>query len=278
MDDKANEIIESFEKTTGKIPKRQRTPGKPGEVLSKNEGKILKHGESILGKIMFYVTKLSPECSYACGQLARHMHNPGSEHWSAMERMVGYLKSKKEHVLVLRRPINLIIASFGDASYADCKDTRRSSTGDIHTIGGCLVSWRAQKTRFVCLSSTEAEYVALTEVCKEQRFLAMLMREVFEVNLPCIIHEDNEATTYLAKNKHVSSRTKHIDIRQHYMREHLNSEFAIIRKIDSIANFADILTKNVNVKTFEKFSNPILNGFRDYENKFTFSRNQRENI
>ena len=106
----------------------------------------------------------------------------------------------------------------------------------------------------------------------------MLMKEVFEVNLPCIIHEDNEATTYLAKNKHVSSRTKHIDIRQHYVREHLNDEFGIIQKIDSIANFADILTKNANVKTFEKFSNPILNGFRDYEDKFTFSRNQRENI
>ena len=76
-----------------------------------------------------------------------------------MERFVGYIKGKVKHELVIKRPKELRVITFGDSSYADCPDTRRSSTGDIHTIGGALVSWRAQKTKLVCLSSAEAEYV-----------------------------------------------------------------------------------------------------------------------
>lgn len=128
------------------------------------------------------------------------MHNPGEEHWKAMDRMIGYLKGKHKHELVISRPKSLRITSFADASYADCKDTRRSSTGDINTLGGSIISWRAQKTKSVCLSSTEAEYIALTEVCKEQKFMTMLMEEVFNVELPSQIYEDNEAAMYLAKN------------------------------------------------------------------------------
>ena len=185
MEDKAEEVIKAYEKATGLTPRIQNTPGKPGEILEKHEGNPVKQPEyrSVLGKLMFYVTKLSPECSFACGQLARQMHNPGEDHWKAMGRIIGYLIGKKKHELVIRTQKELRVMSFGDASCRDCKETRRSSTGDIHTIGGSIVSWRAQKTRFVCLSSAEAEYVALNEMCKEQKFLTMLMEEVFECEL-----------------------------------------------------------------------------------------------
>ena len=78
----------------------------------------------------------------------------------------------------MRRPLNLRIISYGDSSYGDCKDTRRSSSGDFHTLGGALVSWRSQRLKMVCLSSTEAEYVTMTEMAKEQRFLQMLIEEL----------------------------------------------------------------------------------------------------
>ena len=226
---------------------------------------------------MFCVTKISPECSYACGQLARQMHNPGDEHWNAMGRIVGYLREKQKHELVIKRPKSMKIISFGDASYGDCIETRRSSTRDIHTIGGSLVSWRVQKTRIVCLSSAEAEYVALTEMCKEQKFLSMLMGEMFELDLPCILYEDNMAATYLAKNQRVSARTKHIDIREHYVREHIIT-LGETKDIDSKDNFADILTKNVKVNIFEKLAIALLKGFEGYEDSFQFSKHQRENI
>ena len=104
------------------------------------------------------------------------------------------------------------------------------------------------------------------------------MKEVFGVeDLPCVIHEDNRAAAYLAKNKHVSARTKHIDIRKHYVREHMK-KLGMIKPIKSADNLADILTKNTTVNTFEKLSNAILNGFKGFEDKFIFSNNQRENV
>ena len=116
---------------------------------------------------MFYVTKVAPECSFACGQLARHMHKPGEEHWVAMGGFVGYLKGKERLTLVIKRPKEVRVVSLGDSSYGDCVDTRASSTCDIQTVGGALVNWRAQKTTFVCLSTGEVEYVTLTEMSKE---------------------------------------------------------------------------------------------------------------
>ena len=275
MDDKAKEIIDSYQKATGLTPKVHQTPGKPSEVLMKNNGQPVRHSDyrSILGKLMFYVTKIAPECSFACGQLARQMHNPSQDHWNAMHRMIGYLIGKEKHELVISRPKSIRITSFGDASYGDCKDTRHSSTGDIHTLGGSILSWRAQKTKFVCLSSAEAEYVALNEMCKEQKFLTMLMNEIFNCDLPCVLFEDNQAAVYLARNKHVSARTKHIDIREHYVREHLKS-LAIIKPIKSEDNLADILTKNVSVNIFKKLGSAILNAFKGFKDKFVFSINQ----
>ena len=129
------------------------------------------------------------------------------------------------------------------------------------------MSWRAQKTRFVCLSSAVAEYVALTDTCKEQKFLAMLLTETYECDLPSILYEDNEAAVYLAKNQHVSTRTKRIDIREHYVREHIR-ELGEIKPIETEYNFADVLTKNDAVQIFESLRKSILNRFEGHENKF----------
>ena len=226
---------------------------------------------------MIYVSKIGPECSFPCGQLARHMHNPGVQHWEAMERLVGYIRGKEKHELVIKRPRELSVISYGDSSYADCKDTRRSSTGDLHTIGGGLVSWRAQKTKFVCLSSAEAEYVELTEMAKEQRFIQMVLEEVFGTVVPGYLYKDNEAAIYLSKNQHVSTRTKHIDVRQHYIREHIANGYGKIVKVESKNNFADVLTKNVSVGIFNDLGLGIINGFEGHDDDFAISHIQREN-
>lgn len=280
MQDKSYEIIKAYEDVKGEVKKTFKTPGKPHSVLNANKEEVVMHGKyrSILGKIMFYVTKIAPECCFACGQLAQHMHNPGEEHWIAMERFVGYLKQKETHELVIRKPTELRVYSYGDASYADCNDSRRSSSGDFHTMGGALVSWRSQKLKFVCLSTTEAEYVTLTEMSKEQRFLQMLLSEIAYCELPGVMYGDNEASIYLTKNKHVSARTKHIDIRHHYVREHIWNERGIIVSERSENNFADVLTKNVSIVLFEKLGKAILNGFVDWMEKFKFEKVQRENV
>ena len=140
-----------------------------------------------------------------------------------MERLVGYINSKGEHKLVIKRPKEIRVISFRDLRYENCKQSRRISTGDLHTIGGELVSWQAQRTKCICLSSTEAEYIKMTEMAKEQHIIQIVLEEVFGGKFEGIMYEDNEAAIYLTRNHHVSLRTKHIDIKQHYIREHIDN-------------------------------------------------------
>ena len=222
-----------------------------------------------------FTTKVAPECSFVCGQLARNMHNPGKEHWDSMERLVGYINSKGEHMLVIKRAKEVRVVSFGDSSYGNCKQSRGSSTGDLHTIGGGLVSWHVQRTKCICLSSTEVEYIEMTELTKEQCFIQMALEEVFGEKNQGIMYEDNDAAIYLNKNHHVSPRIKHINIKQHYIREHINNGHGKVMKIESGNNFADILMKNVCVWLFKKFARSVLGGFDGYGQ--LFSNFQREN-
>ena len=167
--------------------------------------------------------------------------------------------------MIMRKPKNMRVVSWVDSSYGDCIDTRRSTSGDIHTIGGSLLSWKSNRQKTVSLSSTEAEYYALTEAAKEQQFLQMLMEELGLLEGPGIIYEDNEAAIYLSKNWHVSGRTKHIDVKAHYIREFVENGFGCVEGTRSKENVSDIMTKNQSVMSFKKDSNILLNGFQDMD-------------
>jgi hypothetical protein len=283
MNDKAEEIIKSYEKYTGRTPKLYGSPGAPGSTLKKNEGKTIKMTEyrSLVGQTMFYSTKIAPECAYANGQLARHMQNPGEEHWKAMDRFVGYLKSKTDHKLIMRKPEELRTISYCDSSYGDCKDTRKSTMGEVHTLGGAITSWRSQRQKTVSQSSSEAEYVTLSEAAKEQKFTQMLLREIAEVEEPGYIFGDNEASIFLAKNKQVSNRTKHIDIREHFIRECVEEGSIELKKVDTASNKSDIMTKNLPLRNFEENSKDLLEGNIMHEvmtiTSGDVNANQREN-
>ena len=95
--------------------------------------------------------------------------------------------------------------------------------GEAHTIGGSITSWRSQWQKIVTQWSSETEYVVtLLEVAEEQKFTQILLEEIAEVDMPGYIYGGNEASIFLAKNKHVSNRTKHIGIREHFIRECVN--------------------------------------------------------
>ena len=86
-------MIDDFTNLFGQYPKHAETPGLPGTSLMKNQGEILWHGEycSMVGKILYFVKKVSQRCANACRELSQHLENPGSDHWKAIERLLGYL-------------------------------------------------------------------------------------------------------------------------------------------------------------------------------------------
>ena len=106
MKDKTEEIIKQYEKYTGKTPKNYLSPGAPSTTLHNNSGEKSTWGNADhwFGKVMFYSPKISPECAFTNIKLASHMHNPGLEHWKAMDRIIGYIKGNQKHELIIKKP------------------------------------------------------------------------------------------------------------------------------------------------------------------------------
>jgi hypothetical protein len=165
------EISEKFEKARGKPAKIYATPGTPGKTLRKNEGTMVELDayRFIVGKIMYYATKIAPEICNAERELARHLSNPGEDHQEALERRVGYLAGEETNSLCLRKPRVLQSISDCDLDYAKDENDRRSVSGPIITLGG-TTNWTSQKQHTVSLSSSEAEYQALNECIQEAVF------------------------------------------------------------------------------------------------------------
>jgi hypothetical protein len=125
------EISENFEKARGKKAKVYTTPGAPGKTLRKNEGAMIDIDayRSIVGKLMYYATKIAPEICNAVRELAGHLSNPGEAHWKALERCVGYLTDQGSKALCLRKPRILQSISDCDSDYAKDENDRRSASG-----------------------------------------------------------------------------------------------------------------------------------------------------
>jgi hypothetical protein len=189
------------------------------------------------------------------------MDRSGLVHWKAMERVIGFLSSNSDRVLKLRKPSTLTVEAFVDSDYATNKDTRRSVTGYLVTIGGALVSWQSKSQSKVALSSTEAEYVAMSNCATEVKYVTMLLHElVGTVPTPGILHEDITGAIFMVHNSQVGARTKHIDIRYHHVKEMVEEKSLIVQYIKSEKNPADLMTKNVKEATHNMHSPNIFNG------------------
>ena len=128
------------------------------------------------------------------------------------------------------------------------------------TLGGTIISWCSQTQETVTLSSTEAEYVALSTTCKDVVYTQNLLREILYIKVPGIVLEDNTGAIYLVRNKQVGNRTKHIEIRHHWIRSLEDSGQAKIMFVKSAENAADIHTKNVDAETLRKHRERIRSG------------------
>jgi hypothetical protein len=144
------------------------------------------------------------------------------------------------------------LKALSDSDFSNDTDTRISVYGYIVYYCGVPVSWKGKGMKSVVLSTTEAEYIAVSEVVKEISFLIQLLQGMnIEVQLPVKIHVDNVGAIWLANNRNTSERTKHVDIRAHFVREFIvdgRIEIVFVRSKD---NDADMFTKNLKSELYE---------------------------
>ncbi|KAG8501803.1 hypothetical protein CXB51_004715 [Gossypium anomalum] len=143
------------------------------------------------------------------------------------------------------------VIGYVDADFAGDLDRRRSLTGYVFTIGGCAISWKATLQTTVALSTTEAEYMAITEACKEAIWLKGLFSELNEDLQISTVFCDSQSAIFLTKDQMFHERTKHIDVRYHFVRDIIARGDIVVSKISTHENPADMMTKSLPITKFE---------------------------
>ena len=174
---------------------------------------------------------------YAITALSQFSSNPGDIHWNAVKRVLRYLKATCDYKLTYgpnRSANGPGLFGFCDADWGNSVDDRKSVTGYAFIMYGGAVSWNTRKQPTVALSSMEAEYMAATEATKEAIWLRTFMIELgMDVSGETFILCDNQGAMELAKNPGYHSRSKHIDIRHHFIREAVENKIVTMKYINT---------------------------------------------
>ena len=212
-----------------------------------------------IGSLMYLATGTRPDLAYVVSALSQFISSPSTANVTAVKRIFRYLKSSTDYGLCFSNAKNdPKLEAYCDSNFAGDIDSRKSRSGFIFTLNGTAVTWSSTKQKTVALSTTEAEYISLCEAGKEAVWLRRLLSELkVDTSAPTKIYCDNSGSIKLASNPEFHRRTKHIDIKHHYIRQLLTSNVVTIEYISTEKNNADFLTKPLPVTSFSKFRSSI---------------------
>ncbi|KAG8474963.1 hypothetical protein CXB51_031688 [Gossypium anomalum] len=205
---------------------------------------------SVVGSLMYAMVYSLPDLSYAVSAVSRYMANPGKEHWKAIQWILRYLRGTTDVYIQFARTKDGVIG-YVDADFVGDLDRRRSLTGYVFTIRGCAISWKATLQTIVALSTTEAEYMAITEACKEAIWLKVLFSELNEDLQINIVFCDSQSAIFLTKDQMFHERTKHIDVWYYFVYDIIACGDIVVSKISTHENPADMMTNSLPITKFE---------------------------
>jgi len=224
------------------------TPMAASEKLSLHEGTPLSMGDatryrSVVGALQ-YLTLTRPDISFAVNKVCQYLHSPTSTHWTAVKRILRYIRSSMSLGLRITKSSSRLVSGFTDADWAGCVDDRRSTGGFAIFFGSNLVSWSARKQATVSRSSTESEYKSMANATAEIMWIQSLLKELGVRSSPTArLWCDNLGATYLSANPVFHARTKHIEIDYHFVRERVAQKLLDIKLIGTNDQVADGFTK-----------------------------------
>jgi hypothetical protein len=207
----------------------------------------------LIGKLL-YLTTTRPDIAFAVQQLSQFLSKPTIVHYDTACRVVRYLKGSPGKGLFFPRSSTLQILGFADADWANCIDTRRSTSGYCFFLGQSLISWRSKKQNTVSRSSTEAEYRALSFASCELQWLLFLLRDLNVTCFkPAVLYCDNHSAIHIASNPVFHERTKHLEIDCHFVRDKVQEGIFKLLPLSTKSQVADFFTKALSPKLFSSF-------------------------
>ncbi|GKB48418.1 hypothetical protein Tco_0899171, partial [Tanacetum coccineum] len=204
---------------------------------------------SMIGSLM-YLTASRPDIMFAVCACARHQVTPKASHLNAVKRIFRYLKHQPKLGLWYPRDSPFELEAYSDSDYGGASLDRKSTTGGCQFLGRRLISWQCKKQTIMANSTTEAEYVAAANCCGQVLWIQNQMMDYGFNFMNTKIHIDNESTISVIKNLVAHSRTKHIEIRFHFIRDCYEKRLIDVIKIHTDHNVADLLTKGFDVTRF----------------------------
>jgi hypothetical protein len=218
--------------------------------------------QEITGAVMFCMTTCRPDLAHAVNTLSRKMSAPRVCDLRAALRTLRYLNGSRRLGLMFKYETakeHDALLAFVDADWANDRVDRRSVSGYVILYNGTFVSWYSGLQSVVALSTCEAEYVALTEGCREVVYLRQLMGFLREpVDGPVEMREDNQGTIDLSNNPVHHKRTKHVDVEYHFIRRAQEEGFVKVVKVRTEDNRADIMTKATTAPTFRRHVDALM--------------------
>lgn len=211
----------------------------------------------LIGSLMYLAVCTRPDIAFACSQLSQYNNGFDVTHWQAAKRILRYLAGTIDLGLlfVSNSNLNFTLSAFTDADWGNDVTDRKSYTGFIIKLGRNVINWESRKQRCVALSSTEAEYLAISDVCKDICFVRNLLLEIINKDVaPVLLYNDNQSSLRLLEVKEFChKRTKHIDIRYHYMKDLIKDNIIKAKYLCTENMLADVLTKPLSSIKHEKF-------------------------
>jgi hypothetical protein len=227
----------------------------------------------ITGTLMYAAISTRPDIAHAVHYLASNMQAPTQRHMRAAERVLRYLAGTKEVGLVFgsrngdsmgdsrgrKAQVQVDVCAFADADWANDKGDRKSISGWVAKINGDAVSWSSKKQRVVALSTCEAELYAESAAIQEVLWLRGLMEELgLHVQTGSIVYGDNQSTIAVSENGVKTERTKHVDVKYHFVTETVERGAIKLRWIPTTQQQADIFTKALAAPVFELLRKKIM--------------------
>jgi hypothetical protein len=199
---------------------------------------------SVVGSLR-YLLHTRPDLSFSVGYVSRFMEQPTKEHMAAVKHLLRYVKGTVNSGCCYRKLTDKPeLLGYSDSDHAGDVDDRKSTTGVLYYYGHCPISWASQKQRIVAQSSCEAEYVAAAIAASQGVWLSRLIEEILGSEaVKFTIKVDNQSAISLCKNPVFHERSKHIDVRYHFVRECVEEGKLEVEHVRTEEQHADILTK-----------------------------------
>ena len=202
---------------------------------------------SVIGSLMYAMVCTRLDIAHVVGVVSRFMSRPGKQHWEAVKWILRYLKGSSDTCLCFTGA-SLKLQGYVDADFAGDIDSSKSTIRFVFTLGGTTILWASNLQKIVTLSTTEIEYVAVTEAGKEMIWLHGFLDELCKKQEMGILHSDSQSAIFLAKNSVLHSKSKHIQIKYHFIHQLIEDKLVILEKICGSKNPADMLTKGVTIE------------------------------